>query len=156
MPIWLRTAIFTFFIPGSAVVWIPRWLLRGRQPIWNDWHAAGGLLIAIGAALYFRCAFDFTTAGRGTPGAWDPPKKLVIRGPYRYVRNPMYIGAGLVLLGEAALYGSYAVLRWFLIFAAAVNLFIFFYEEPTLRRLFGKEYEEYCRRVPRWIPNVGE
>lgn len=152
----IRTLIFTIVVPGTMTVLIPRWLLgRQAQPIWSDWHAAGAGLIACGAALYLWCGWHFAMRGRGTPGPWDAPKKLVVSGPYRHVRNPMYVGVSAVLLGESTLFNSSSVLMLLLAFLLAVNAFIFFYEEPALRSMFGAQYEEYCRNVRRWIPRLG-
>lgn len=90
--------------------------------------------------------------GRGTLSPVDPPRELVIRGLYRYVRNPMYVGVSLIVLGEAALTRSRALLLYWAVFFAAVNVFVIGYEEPNLRRRFGESYERYTQRVGRWIP----
>ena len=112
----------------------------------------GLTVLGLGAALAVWCVLTFAFVGRGTPAPFDPPRQLVTGGPYRFVRNPMYIGAGLALLGAAIYYGSIALLAYALAFTAATHLFVRFYEEPTLRRLFGAAYEEYCRTVHRWVP----
>jgi protein-S-isoprenylcysteine O-methyltransferase Ste14 len=88
----------------------------------------------------------------GTPAPIDAPKKLVVNGPYRLVRNPMYIGVFCLILSQAILYGSRAVLFYLAVVVICVNLFVLFYEEPHLRAVFGEQYLDYCRRVPRWIP----
>ena len=112
----------------------------------------GVVPIAIGLACYLWCAWDFATAGQGTPGPWDAPRRFVARGLYRIVRNPMYIGVVLILLGESIVFKSlslliYAALVWVAFFLTVVG-----YEEPTLTKRFGATYEEYCRTVPRWLP----
>src|SRR5574341_764227 len=104
------------------------------------------------AALW--CIFTFATAGRGTPAPFDPPRRLVILGPYRFVRNPMYIGAGLALIGATLFYESLPLLGYAGVFFLAAHLFVVWYEEPTLRRTFGQEYAAYCGRVRRRLPNV--
>jgi protein-S-isoprenylcysteine O-methyltransferase Ste14 len=149
-----RTLIFTVFIPGFWIVMMPYWLLPpGVQPDLRGAGATGWLLIAAGIALYFACAFwGFAVRGKGTPLPLDPPKKLVIEGPYRIVRNPMYWGVGSVVLGEAAIFHSIALAELAVVFAVGVILFVLLFEEPALRRKFGEEYEEYCRKVPRWLP----
>jgi protein-S-isoprenylcysteine O-methyltransferase Ste14 len=96
--------------------------------------------------------FTFVFIGKGTPAPFDPPRKLVIRGPYRFVRNPMYIGAGMTLAGAALYYESLSVFIYTCLFFLATHLFVVLYEEPTLRRTFGDEYEAYCDRVKRWWP----
>jgi protein-S-isoprenylcysteine O-methyltransferase Ste14 len=152
----IRTLIFTVFVPGFWTMMLPYWLLpRGVQPDVRGAGAAGWLLIAPGIALYFACAFwGFAVRGQGTPLPLDPPKKLVVEGPYRVVRNPMYWSVAFVMLGEAAVFHSVALLRWVAVFFVGASLFTLFIEEPTLKQKFGAEYEEYCRQVPRWIPRV--
>jgi len=151
-----RTLIFTIFVPGFWTIMMPYWLLpRGTRPNLRGAGAAGWLLIAAGIALYFACAFwGFALRGKGTPLPIDPPKKLVVEGPYGLVRNPMYWSVASVMLGEAAVFHSVALAELAVAFFAGVNLFVLLYEEPALRRKFGAEYEEYCRRVPRWLPRI--
>ncbi len=151
-----RTLIFTILVPGFWTLVMPYWLLpRGAQPVRSLAGAAGWLLMAAGIALYVRCAFGgFALRGQGTPLPWDPPKKLVVEGPYRLVRNPMYWSVGSVLLGEAGIFQSLALLELAVGFAVGVNVFVLLCEEPALRRKFGAEYEEDCRRAPRWLPRL--
>lgn len=111
------------------------------------------LVVRVYIAL--RSAFAFAWEGRGTPAPFDPPRSLVVTAFYRYVRNPMYVGAVLTVIGETTLFGSVvAGLEYAFVFATGSLLFVLFYEEPALRRKFGAEYEEYCRHVPRFIPRV--
>lgn len=152
----LKTIIFTFLVPGTVTILVPYWLLSSRSappPMQlGIFRYFGALPILIGAAIYFWCAWDFTFAGRGTPAPIDPPKQLVVRGLYRYVRNPMYIGILSILLGEAFLFASQRLFEY----AAVVFLFFFLlvvvHEEPTLRHKFGESYRQYCKNVSRWIP----
>jgi protein-S-isoprenylcysteine O-methyltransferase Ste14 len=152
----IRTLIFTIFIPGFWTVLMPYWLLpRPLHAGVRGAGAAGWLLVAAGVALYFACAFwGFAVRGHGTPLPLDPPKKLVVAGPYRIVRNPMYWSVAFVILGEAAVFHSVALVDLAVVFHVAVNLFVLFIEEPGLRAKFGAEYEEYCRQVPRWLPRI--
>jgi protein-S-isoprenylcysteine O-methyltransferase Ste14 len=114
-----------------------------------------GIMIgSVGAVVALWCIFAFVWVGHGTPAPFDPPRRLVIRGPYRFVRNPMYIGAGLALAGAALFYESAPLLVYAVIFLLACHLFVVSYEEPTLRRSFGAEYEVYCHQVRRWWPGV--
>ncbi|MFH1538963.1 MAG: isoprenylcysteine carboxylmethyltransferase family protein [bacterium] len=115
-------------------------------------RVAGAAIIVPGVLIYLWCAWGFTFIGRGTPAPIDPPKELVAAGLYRYVRNPMYVGVLLVLLGEAVYFGSAALFLYSVIVFIMFNLFIVIYEEPTLKGKFGESYERYCRAVPRWIP----
>jgi protein-S-isoprenylcysteine O-methyltransferase Ste14 len=99
------------------------------------------------------CAWVFTTRGEGTPYPPDPPRKLVISGLYRFVRNPIYLGALAVFIGYALWHPSRTLLLCPLIVAVGAHLFVVYYEEPHLRKTFGPAYEEYCRSVPRWLPH---
>ncbi|HEY8185049.1 MAG TPA: isoprenylcysteine carboxylmethyltransferase family protein [Pyrinomonadaceae bacterium] len=152
----LKTIIFTFLVPGSVTVLIPYWLLSSPSappPMQlGVFRYLGVLPILIGAAFYFWCAWDFTFTGRGTPAPIDPPKELVARGLYRYVRNPMYVGVLSILFGEALLFASQRLFVYAGIVFVCFFLFVVLYEEPTLRQRFGESYRQYCRNVPRWIP----
>jgi protein-S-isoprenylcysteine O-methyltransferase Ste14 len=152
----LRNVVFTVVVPGLGGAWLPWWLLthgtRGTTstPAPAAWAALP--VIAAGAALYFWCAWNFATVGGGTPGPWDAPRRVVARGPYRWVRNPIYLAALLVVLGEAWLFASPRLLAYAAVMAACFHLFVTGYEERTLARRFGPAYLEYRRAVPRWIP----
>jgi protein-S-isoprenylcysteine O-methyltransferase Ste14 len=154
----LRTLLFTVVVPGTVAVYVPWWILArsGELAIERRGIAqlAGLALALFGGAIYARCAWDFTFVGRGTPAPIDPPRELVASGLYRWTRNPMYVGVGSVLLGEALLFGSARLLGYALAVLTAFHLFVVLYEEPTLRRSFGAAYERYCERVPRWIGRV--
>ena len=154
----LKTLIFTVVVPGTVTVWIPYSLLPSRsEPFSVDFGVfrfLGLVPILLGALIYFWCAWDFTFTGRGTPAPIDPPKELVVRGLYRHVRNPMYVGVSLVIFGEFVLFEATILLVYAVLLLLGFHLFIVFYEEPTLRQKFGKLYDQYCQAVPRWIPNV--
>src|SRR5215472_5031514 len=115
-------------------------------------QVAGMIMVTIGTVIALWCVFTFVFVGKGTPAPFDPPRKLVIRGPYRFVRNPMYIGAGMTLAGAALYYESPSLFIYTAVFFLITHLFVVLYEEPTLRRTFGDEYEAYCGRVRRWMP----
>src|SRR5436190_3244138 len=115
-------------------------------------QVAGMIMVTVGTAIALWCVFTFVFIGKGTPAPFDPPRKLVIRGPYRFVRNPMYIGAGMTLAGAALYYESLSILIYAGLFFLITHLFVVLYEEPTLRRTFGAEYEAYFYRVRRWLP----
>jgi protein-S-isoprenylcysteine O-methyltransferase Ste14 len=145
----------TFFI-GFLLVFLPARILEssGIPAQQVGLQQVVGLVIgAAGAAIAVACILTFVFAGKGTPAPFDPPRRLVIRGPYRWVRNPMYLGAGLALAGAAVFYGSPALTAYASAFLLAMHLFVVFYEEPTLRQMFGGEYDAYCRRVHRWWPS---
>ena len=114
----------------------------------------GATIGTIGALVALTCILTFIGIGKGTPAPFDPPRRLVIRGPYRFVRNPMYIGGGLALAGAALFYTSASLLIYAGCFTIATHLFVVLYEERALRRTFGPEYEAYCHRVRRWLPGV--
>ena len=153
----LRTLIFTIVVPGFWTVLMPHWLLphEARPNVHGYLGFLAVSLIIAGTSLYVDTAFwGFAIRGRGTPAPIDPPKKLVVEGPYRVVRNPMYWSVLFVILGEALLFRSRSLaLLGVAVFAGAM-LFVLLYEEPALRRKFGAEYEEYCVRVPRWLPRL--
>jgi protein-S-isoprenylcysteine O-methyltransferase Ste14 len=113
---------------------------------------AGIALTVAGAAITVACVLAFARLGRGTPAPFDPPQRLVTRGPYAVIRNPMYVGAVLALAGASLYYASWPLLIYALGFLIAAHLIAVLYEEPTLRRTFGAEYEAYCKKVGRWWP----
>jgi len=147
----------TLFI-GLLLIYVPTRVLSWSgivRPTAIEGPQITGMIIgSTGAAVALWCVFTFAWIGRGTPAPFDPPRRLVIRGPYRFVRNPMYIGAGLALAGAALYYESVSLLAYGGMFLLASHVFVVWYEEPTLRRTFGPEYEAYCRRVRRWWPGV--
>ncbi len=148
----LRNFLFTVVVPGSGGVYVP-WLIltrHGESPTLVAWYAVP--VITGGLLLYFSCVWVFGAVGRGTPGIWDSPRHVVSVGPYRWVRNPIYIGALLIVSGEAWLFLSVDLLLYAAVLAVAFHLLVVGYEEPRLRARFGDAYETYRRTVPRWIP----
>ena len=148
----LNTILFTIFVPGTVL----DWFRAGSGPFCETrcgpltW--LGALITLMGAAIYFRCAWEFAVRGLGTPAPIAPTKFLVTTALHRYVRNPMYMGVFGVIVGEAVTFRSAVLLGYAAFFCVPVERFVIFYEEPTLRRQFGESYEEYRRSVPRWIP----
>ncbi len=106
----------------------------------------------IGASFYLWCAYDFVFIGRGTPAQFEPPKTLVIRGLYRFVRNPMYVGILLATIGQGFIFGSPAVFIYALLIFIMFHSFVVVYEEPVLRKMFGYDYTAYGKEVNRWLP----
>ena len=156
----LKTIIFMIIVPGTVLVWAPYRLLSS-SPASSQLGSAGlrylgGVPILLGAAIILWCAWDFTFAGKGTPAPIDPPKRLVVRGLYRHVRNPMYVGVLSVITGEALLFQSLALIEYAAVVFVFTYLFVIFYEEPTLSRKFGESYNNYRKQVPRWIPRIFE
>ena len=148
----VRNLVFTIVVPGLGGIWVPwRILTRdGHTATPVAWEATG--VIAAGAALYVWCAWNFAAVGDGTPGLWDAPSRVVAAGPYRWVRNPIYLAALLIVLGEAWLFMSLPLLAYAGVMAVFFHLFVTGYEERRLSRRFGNTYLEYRRTVPRWIP----
>lgn len=114
----------------------------------------GTVLIAGGAALAAHAIRQFVAMGEGTLAPWDPARRLLVRGAYRFTRNPLKIGLFAMLLGEAAMFRSTALLVWFALFAAANAVYVRVAEEPGLSRRFGDDYFDYRAHVPRWIPAI--
>jgi protein-S-isoprenylcysteine O-methyltransferase Ste14 len=149
----LKSLLFLIIAPGMVAGYIPLGLLRNGAQIDTGLLAFIALpLWAIGALILLWSFWNFLKQGRGTPAPIDPPKELVAMGFYRYVRNPMYVGVFLVNVGHFLWFGFWGLLIYALLVALAFHVFVIFYEEPTLRRNFGAAYEDYCKRVPRWIP----
>ena len=149
----LRSIFFALLLPGTVTLLLPYLILSRRAvPHWDAIGLPGLVVILVGATILIWCIADFARLGRGTLAPVDPPKALVIRGLYRYVRNPMYVGVVLVLLGESALFRSASLLLYTAVFFLIAHLFVMVYEEPNLRARFGESYEHYRRSVARWIP----
>ena len=149
----LNTLLFTIFVPGTVAILIPRWLIGGfAKPASGALTWIGAVVFLIGAAIYFRCAWEFAVRGLGTPAPIAPTKFLVTTALHRYVRNPMYIGVATAILGEAVIFRSFHVAEYAGVMLLIAHTFVVLYEEPTLQRQFGESYEEYRRKVPRWIP----
>lgn len=138
-------------LPGTVTVVVPALLVDEVDVSWIR-GVAGVLLIACGLALFAWTVSLFVRIGRGTLAPWDPTRRLVAAGPYRYVRNPMITAVLTVLVGEAVLFASAALAVWCALFFAINSLWFVLYEEPGLERRFGADYREYRRRVPRWLP----
>ncbi len=148
----LRNLAFTVVVPGAGGVYFP-WLIltrHGELPRPAAWYAVA--VIACGLVLYLSCVWVFGAVGRGTPGPWDPPRQVIRVGPYRWVRNPIYIGALLIVSGEAWLFLSLRLLLYVAVLAVAFHLLVAGYEEPRLQARFGETYETYLSAVPRWVP----
>lgn len=155
MLLFLKNLVFTLLIPATAAVYIP-WLIAGERDIASGALAAVAFpLLLAGSAIYLWCVWDFAVFGRGTPAPIDAPKRLVVRGLYRYARNPMYIGVLTVILGWAVLFEAPSLLLYAFALGAGFHLFVVLYEEPHLRKIFGDEYVRYCSRVGRWLPMLG-
>jgi protein-S-isoprenylcysteine O-methyltransferase Ste14 len=151
-----RAVTYSALFVGFLLVYVPARLLAWsgivRPAAVGVAQAAGMIAAAAGAGVAVWCVYTFASAGRGTPAPFDPPRRLVDRGPYRFVRNPMYLGAGLALAGAALFYESLPILVYTGLFLFAAHLLVVWYEEPALRETFGRDYEAYRGRVGRWRP----
>ena len=158
MFIFARAVTYASLFIGLLLVYVPArllsWFGMARPTAIGAPQIIGMVVGSAGSVIVLWCIVSFASVGRGTPMPLDPPRRLVIRGPYRFVRNPMYIGAGLALAGAALFYASLPVLVYAGFFLLATHLFVIGYEEPALRRTFGQEYEAYCDRTRRWWPRI--
>jgi protein-S-isoprenylcysteine O-methyltransferase Ste14 len=152
------TGFFLLLAPGTVAGLVPWWITRWHMnpPLlgFSGFRVVGILMIAAGIPVVLDSFARFALQGLGTPAPILPTRHLVVSGLYQYVRNPMYIGVLGIILGQGLLFGdgrlyAYGVLLWLV-----VHVFIVGYEEPTLRRSFGSEYEAFRRNVPRWIPRL--
>ena len=151
----LRSFLFLILAPGMVAGYIPLGLLRSGTQIETGILAYLAFpLWLIGGIILLWSFWNFLREGRGTPAPIDPPKELVAVGFYRYVRNPMYVGILAMNIGHFLWFGYWNLLLYAILVFLAFHTFVIFYEEPTLKRKFGVAYEEYCRRVPRWIPRL--
>ena len=151
----LRSLLWTILLPGVFAGYMP-WRFFGLGRVQFDLTSPTQLLglvcIGLGVALLAACIFEFARSGRGTLSPVDPPRYLVVRGLYRYVRNPMYLSVTVIILGEALVTHSVALTGYWAVWFGCANLFVIVYEEPALRQRFGESYDEYTQRIGRWIP----
>ncbi len=155
MKLFLKNLLFSILVPGTVAVYIPLLILSGSISAGHLWLKIVGIfIIALGATIYAWTVWDFASFGRGTPLPIDAPKKLVVRGLYQYIRNPMYLGVILVILGWSVVFASGWLLLYALGVSVIVHLFVVLYEEPRLKMLFGAEYEAYRFVVGRWVPRI--
>jgi len=152
----LFAAVRTLFF-AACFIWLWAWValsvrVYDRQALPDNAAVAGALLMVLGAALVASCLLAFVIRGQGTPAPFDPPELVVAVGPYKYVRNPMYLGAWMLLAGAGLYLRSGSMLLFAMAWILVVHVFVVTLEEPGLRRRFGATYGEYCREVHRWIP----
>ncbi len=156
----IRAITYAAVFVGFILVFLPARLLSWSGIVGpvgiGGAQVAGAVVVAGGAVLALWCIATFFAIGRGTPAPFDPPRRLVVAGPYLLVRNPMYLGAGLALAGAALFYESWALLGYCAAFVFVTHLFVVAYEEPTLRATFGTPYERYCEQVWRWWPTAAK
>lgn len=154
----IGSALFLVLAPGIVAGAVPWWLSGWRmsEPLlgFAGCRVIGGLFIAAGFPVLLDSFARFALEGLGTPAPVAPTKHLVTTGLYRYVRNPMYIAVSLMIFGQGLLLANRDVLTYSIAVCVGFLAFVRLYEEPTLRRTFGYEYDEFCANVPRWIPRL--
>jgi protein-S-isoprenylcysteine O-methyltransferase Ste14 len=154
----LGSAVFFVLAPGVVVGLIPwlltRWQAGEPQPYWILMRLIGGILLIAGLIALLSAFVRFVVEGLGTPAPIAAPERLVVGGAYRYVRNPMYVAVLVAIVGQALLLGRLVLLVYAAGTWLAVATFVRFYEEPTLTRRFGADYEAYRRAVPAWWPRL--
>lgn len=151
-----KSLFFFILVPGTLMGYFP-YLVASTDTELLTPGVLGYLafpLWFVGWTVMIWCFWIFLANGRGTPAPIDPPHELVIVGPYRFVRNPMYVAGLIALLGWIIWSPSLPLIVAPFLFFIAAHLFVIGYEEPTLKKKFGAVYEEYCKRVPRWIPRL--
>jgi protein-S-isoprenylcysteine O-methyltransferase Ste14 len=158
MFILVRALVYASLFIGFGLVFLPSRILS-RTGIMAPAEIGAAqigamVLTAAGMLLVLSSILAFVFVGKGTAAPFDPPRRLVTTGPFRFVRNPIYIGAIAALGGAALYYGSVGLLLYALALAVGFHVLVLFYEEPVLRRTFGSEYDDYCRRVGRWLPQM--
>lgn len=151
----LKSLLFLIIVAGLGAGYIPFALLpRGPQVETGLFAYLAFPLWLLGGVTILWCFWDFTFKGHGTPAPIDPPKELVATGLYRYVRNPIYVGALTIIIGHFLWFKTIWMLAYAVVVFLAFHLLVTLYEEPTLKEKFGAVYENYCRSVPRWIPKI--
>jgi len=153
-----KTIIFLIIVPGSVTILFPYLLLTSRFELFfldiGVFRLFGLMPIILGVVIVLWCFWDFIFTGKGTPAPINPPKEHVVKGLYQFVRNPMYLGIALVLVGEILLFQSTVLFIYTLLVLSVFHLFVIFYEEPVLKDKFQNSYRDYFNSVPRWIPNM--
>jgi protein-S-isoprenylcysteine O-methyltransferase Ste14 len=158
----LRQVLAFAALPFVVTVVVPIALLQRNTFVFSPPNSIedvalalfGGFALSAGAVLFATCVFLFWTRGRGTLAPWDPPRRFVAEGPYRFVRNPMITGVVLVLVGESCLLRSMAVAGWTLMVIVVNMIYIPLVEEPMLEDRFGASYKDYLKAVPRFVPRL--
>jgi protein-S-isoprenylcysteine O-methyltransferase Ste14 len=150
-----KNLAFVVLVPGSVAVFLPVTMFARQSFSVEGVRILGLVPLVLGASCLLWCVYDFGRSGHGTPAPIDPPKTLVVKGLYNYIRNPMYAGVLAVLVGEAVGFASWSLFAYAICAGLLFHGFVIFYEEPTLTRTYGQPYDDYRRFVPRWVPSVG-
>jgi protein-S-isoprenylcysteine O-methyltransferase Ste14 len=148
-----RALLAFLALPGFFAGIVP-WVVASLDPWRQSGWAIGDIILGFGLLVLLWCVRDFYISGKGTLAPWEPPKRLVVVGLYRFTRNPMYIGILLLVGGWSALAGSLLVACYLIFLAVAFHLRVVFHEEPLLSTQFPAEWQAYAAGVPRWIPRL--
>jgi protein-S-isoprenylcysteine O-methyltransferase Ste14 len=152
----IGTVVFVALVPGTVVVLVPymitEWDLAPAFAGTGLTRVLGVLLMLAAVPVFFAFVARFVVEGHGTPAPIAPPERLVVGGPFRYTRNPGYVAVVALVVGQGLLFASPELLLYAVALALCFHVFVLAYEEPTLRDTYGPEFDDYCRRVPRWIP----
>ena len=152
------SAVFLVLVPGTVAGLIPwsltHWRIHPAPAGFADCRFLGVVMAACGAMIVLDSFWRFAIEGLGTPAPVKPPEKLVVNGFYRYVRNPMYVAALWLIFGQAMIFWSRSLIEYGVAVWIIAHVFVTLYEEPTLRKKFGVQYEAYCARAGRWIPRL--
>lgn len=149
-----RAIVYATLFVAFGLVFLPSWFLRNTgltpPPVIGLAQVAGAALVVAGGCVVGWSILTFVFMGKGTPAPFDPPRRLVVSGPFRYLRNPIYVGAVAAMAGAALYFRSWGLLAYAAAIGVTFHVLVRAYEEPVLRRTFGAEYDAYCARVPRW------
>jgi protein-S-isoprenylcysteine O-methyltransferase Ste14 len=156
-PFWLllKNLLYVIIVPGVIAGWLPLRLFERRAAwpaVWGWPQWAGAVLALLGAGVFLHCVWVFAVRGQGTPAFFDPPRKLTKRGPFKWVRNPMYLSLFALVAGEALFFLSWHIAVYFVCLVCALHLLVVLHEESALRFRHGAVYEDYKREVGRWLP----
>lgn len=151
----LKNLLYVLVVPGLVAGWLPLRIFERRAAwpaTWGWGQGVGAALALPAAAMFLLCVYILATRGAGTPSFLHPPRKLTRRGPYRWVRNPMYLALFALIAGEALFFRSWHIGVYFVCLGCALHLLVVLHEEQELRFRHGAVYEDYRRDVPRWLP----
>lgn len=149
--------LFSLFVGIILFILLPYFFIQLNGyfllPVYSHYllKVLGMIFLFIGISLFIYCSRLFLIFGKGTPVPVEPPKKLVVNGLYKYTRNPIYLGYFMIFLGEFLFFGQFLLLIYFFLAIIGINIYVIFHEEPILKKRFGKSYEEYLKKIPRWI-----
>ena len=154
----LGSALFLIIAPGIVAGFAPWWISKWNVQVpflgFVPLRALGALLLVVSVLVLLESFARFALQGVGTPAPVFPTRHLVVNGLYRYVRNPMYLAVVSIIFGQAMILGSVSLLAYGVLVWLTFHLFVLAYEEPTLRKTFGTEYDAFCANVPRWVPRL--